>query len=195
MRNSLTVCLATAALLCSPTVRANEIDPPRFAVGVSYFGEMVAHPGAVAFAELTLANHGDHAVVATAGAGFYRHPAIARSAVASLELGYRYTAPFGGFAQISAGPGYLRSWFEGRVVEAEWVDNALAFRGVRDQGRGYFMPSAALRVGWEIAPTPNSRLRPFAGARILAQHPVNTWTIWRIAAEAGVSGSIGGSRE
>lgn len=173
--------LPLAALLCAAPASA---DGRHRAVSVSYFGDMIFHPGVRLGGELGLAEAGGHRLFLGANLGAYHHRGYQTALLADVELGYRYTFTGGFFLEGRAGAGYLHGFLAGTTWEP---DGNGGFDPVAAAGNGAFMPTASAGLGFDWSRRGAAPVAVFLRTVAFGQLPVNDRLVPHVAAQLGLS--------
>lgn len=178
-----TLCLAT---LCeTPVASAHDTRRPvHRSLSVSYFGELITHPGVALGGEHEITGSGGHSLFGGARLATYVHPGFHTGVLGSLELGYRYTFTTGLFVDARVGVGYLHAILDGDTYAPSGNGG---FTRVPGASRGGFAPSAALGFGVDLSHATGAPVSLFARLDAFGQVPVNDGAVLHLATQVGVA--------
>lgn len=136
----------------------------KYAVGISYFGNMLWNPGFKCNIEYTLwekikeksrLRKGElktkirkRELLLLGNIGFYSDPSINTNLFTAVDIAYRRVGTRRNYWQLQLGPGYFRSFFP----ETYEVNSDDSVEKVKFPGRSYFAPALSMGYGKELQP-------------------------------------------
>ena len=144
-----------------------------FTIGLSYYGELLTHPGFKIFADYSFAHFDNSSLDFRLNFGLYNHPEYSHAFFLLPELVYHLESETGLFFEPSIGAGWLIQAPDAYVVSYD-ESGFSQTTGLRH----YFMPSASVRGGVDIL-LPNTDEIGFAAAFTgFWQYPFNNqWLV------------------
>jgi len=151
-------------------------------INISYFGEMIVHPGIEIGYENTFYKWFNY----TASIGTYVHQRNHVGLFLSAGINWRYTFPIGYSMEFGLGLGYLHTWEHGGDVYI--VDDNGNVSVKPKYGRPHFMPSVKLGLlGWDLRKKSNIPIRINTDIIVFGQYPFNNYLLPHVALKIGVT--------
>jgi hypothetical protein len=165
------------------TVSSGSETPNKYAVTLSYFGEMITRPGAIIGLEWYLLKGGGHSLSLELDAGTRIYPRNNNAFFVLPELSYRFTFSPGFFLSAAIGAGCMLSYLAGDVYEYQDGQAVL----IANKSSLYFMPDLNLGIGWDFS---RNNLAPITFAlkfHAFGEYPYNTFILPCLALQAEVT--------
>lgn len=181
------VCLL---LILSPykTVMAQQtgaLPAYKTGVSVSYFGDLITHPGAVVSVEQSILP-GRYQLVGSLNLGGYIHKRNHTALFTNLQIGQRYRFRSGFYLEQFVGLGYFRSYLNGDGIYE--VSSTGVASQAANPGRGYVMPIINVGAGWDLSHRRNAiPLRLFVRPTLFWQAPFNGYSLPHLALQVGAT--------
>ncbi len=132
------------------------------------------HPGMMAAYEHPWRTFDRSYLFVEVNIGFYLHEGFQNGMFLGFDLGYSYETLAGLGASVSAGVGYLHTFYPGPVYEHSDGE----FEQVRDYGMPHVVISVPLEINYNLAPRVGIPLTPYVQYRPLVQIPgIRGWGI------------------
>lgn len=163
---------------------------------ISYFGEMITHPGIKVGFEHSLLEkdkvketkrkikHKRHQLITGANLGAYTHFKYNTALFLNTEIGYRYIRQGGIIFETMIGIGYLRTFLNGKTYV---VNKNGDVSNVFLAGSNSFMPSISFGFGHDVSQKSNRITSWFIKPVVFIQMPYNSSVLPHLALEAGVN--------
>ncbi len=136
--------------------------------------DRTGHPGMMAAYENPWRTYDRSYLFFEINAGFYLHEGFQNAMFLGFDLGYSYETPIGLGASVSAGLGYLHTFYPGPVYEHSDGE----FEQVRDYGMPHLIFSIPLEINYNLATHVGIPLTPYVQYRPLVQMPgIRGWGI------------------
>ena len=129
-------CLSLSALgLTAATAMAQEAEPKPQRASLAYFGERIVQPGLrIGYEGAALFRQPHELLLSGNIAGFAVPSGYALTVL--FEVGYRVTAPFGGFLDLRPGIGYTAAWIDTSGLTQ--VSNYFTLSGLGGVGYNFY---------------------------------------------------------
>jgi len=151
-------------------------------INVSYFGEMLVHPGI----EIDYENTFFKSFNFTAGLGAYIHQRNHIGLFVNSGLNWRHTFPIGYSMEFGLGLGYLHTWEHGGDTYAVDDNGNISIKS--KYGHPHFMPFVKLGLlGWDFRKKTNIPLRLNADIIVFGQYPFNNYMMPHAALKVGAT--------
>lgn len=172
-------------LLSIPSLLATGLtDTGKFTVSVSYFGEMIAHPGIKVGLGYSLYSNDWYELNISTNLGFYLHRNNYRGLLLSLETGNRFTSNFGLFGDFDLGIGYLHTWTDGRTYNRS-KDGEI--KELRNPGYPHFLLIGSLGPGWNFSKKTALPIQAHFYLSIFGEYPFNGYMLPHAAIQLGLT--------
>ena len=178
-------------LAISPIVLIGQTFKPD-GISISYFGEMVTHPGLMLSFDYNLKSwtkakkKGDKTILKSLklepGLGFYYHKRYQTGVLLNTELQFNRQSPKGNFFGYGFGLGYLRTFIPNtfEVSEGGKVEQTTA-------GHNYFAPGIFFTLGKDLSIKRNIPLCWFIKPNIIMALPNFPTTVTYFVLELGIT--------
>ncbi len=165
---------------------ADEEQNSKFSINVSYFGEWITNPGFVAGVEYEILENkkGWFSLITKGEVGFYYQEQNNLTMFIDTQIGPRFTAPFGLYADLCLGLGYSHIWPVGNIYSG--VDSNGNIIDENNTGDPSMMFGLSIGVGWDFGKKTKLPLRVFARGNFFGHYPVNRFIRPKLALEVGV---------
>ena len=154
-----------------------------FSAGVSYFGEMITHPGFSVNLEYELHAKGSYQLILAGRTGWYVHIRNHKAIFLEPGLVNRLTAPSGFFADALLGIGYFLRSPDGIVYG---LDDAGNVGAVGSTWHSRLSLGAYLGIGWDFGKKGTIPLSLFIRAGALGEYPYKGYLLPHAVLESGI---------
>ncbi|MBN2263896.1 MAG: hypothetical protein JW735_13330 [Prolixibacteraceae bacterium] len=187
MKKIITSFLICISLFC---YAQKENKSPTFKI--SYFGEMITHPGLKFGVEHQLflkesrkkQKEIKHQIISCLNIGGYTHFKFNTNLFLNTEIGYRHTCSGGFIYETMIGIGYLRTFINGKTYT---VTNNGSISEIFLAGSNSFMPSFSLGFGADVKNKNNCIKAWYIKPVLFLQMPYNSSILPHLAIETGIN--------